>query len=99
MQRTVSEFHMVSKLLNLQFMFSVQPSFFAVKIGVFYVIYYAFLSAYFVAMMLIFYQTLDDNEPKWKGPERGIIGENPGLSVTQSLPRDGEGGGGRDADP
>ena len=53
-------------------------SFLAVKIGVFYVIYYAFLSAYFVAMMLIFYQTLDDNEPKWKGPEKGIIGMNPG---------------------
>ena len=53
-------------------------SFLAVKIGVFYVVYYAFLSAYFVAMMLIFYQTLDDNEPKWKGPEKGIIGMNPG---------------------
>ena len=59
-----------------------QPPFFTVKIGVFYVIYYAFLSAYFTAMMYIFYQTLDDNEPKWKGPERGIIGENPGLCVT-----------------
>ena len=56
-----------------------RPSFFTVKITVFYVIYYAFLSAYFVAMMLIFYQTLDDHEPKWKGPEKGIIGVNPGL--------------------
>ena len=51
---------------------------FAVKIGVFYVLYYAFLSAYFVLMMWVFYQTLSDKEPKWKGPERGIIGVNPG---------------------
>jgi len=56
------------------------------KIGVFYVIYYAFLSAYFVAMMLIFYQTLDDNEPKWKGPEKGIIGMNPGLGYRPHPP-------------
>ena len=65
--------------------------FFAVKIGLFYLVYYAFLSAYFVAMMFIFYQTLDDHEPTWKGPERGIIGENPGLYLTQSLPKEGRG--------
>jgi Sodium / potassium ATPase beta chain len=31
-----------------------------VKIGVFYVIYYAFLAGFFMGMLLIFYQTLDE---------------------------------------
>ncbi len=45
----------------------------------FYVIYYILLAGYFAAMMFIFYQTLDDDKPKWMGKERGIIGENPGM--------------------
>jgi formate/nitrite transporter FocA (FNT family) len=34
--------------------------FVSVKIGLFYVIYYAFLAGFFMGMLLIFYQTLDD---------------------------------------
>jgi sodium/potassium-transporting ATPase subunit beta len=49
------------------------------KIGLFYLVYYTFLTGYFVAMMLIFYQTLDDHHPKWMGKHGGIIGENPGM--------------------
>ena len=50
---------------------------FTVKIGLFYVIYYAFLAGFFVAMLIIFYQTLDDKMPKWQN-SNGIIGTNPG---------------------
>ncbi len=48
------------------------------KIGVFYVIYYTLLTLYFLAMLWIFYQTLDDKEPKWQNAN-GIIGTNPGA--------------------
>lgn len=48
------------------------------KIGVFYIIYYGFLAGFFMAMLLIFYQTLDDNVPKWQNTN-GIIGGNPGV--------------------
>jgi len=48
------------------------------KIGLFYVIYYAFLAGFFVAMLIIFYQTLDDTMPKWQN-SNGIIGTNPGV--------------------
>jgi len=48
------------------------------KIGVFYIIYYTFLTGFFIAMLLIFYQTLDDKVPKWQN-SNGIIGNNPGV--------------------
>ncbi len=44
---------MVNRLINFVF-------FVSVKIGLFYVIYYAFLAGFFMGMLLIFYQTLDD---------------------------------------
>lgn len=53
------------------------------KIGIYYLIYYTCLTGYFIAMLLIFYQTLDDNEPKWKGTN-GIIGGNPGNNYTDN---------------
>jgi hypothetical protein len=51
--------------------------FFSVKIGLFYVIYYACLAGFFMAMLVVFYQTLDDEVPKWLN-SNGIIGDNPG---------------------
>ena len=62
---------------------------FAVKITVFYIIYYAFLSAFFIAMLLIFYQTLNDptadlGAPRWLAGN-GIIGDNPGMYVVVKL--------------
>lgn len=54
--------------------------FFAVKIGLFYVVYYAFLTGFFIAMLVIFYQTLDDTVPKWQN-SNGIIGSNPGKKT------------------
>jgi hypothetical protein len=52
-------------------------SFFSVKILLFYVVYYAFLTGFFMAMLVVFYQTLDDEVPKWLN-SNGIIGDNPG---------------------
>ena len=52
---------------------------FAVKIGLFYIVYYTFLTGFFIGMLLIFYQTLDDKEPKWQN-SNGIIGSNPGKT-------------------
>jgi len=57
------------------------------KIGLFYVIYYAFLAGFFVAMLLVFYQTLDDTIPKWQN-SNGIIGTNPGVGY-RPMPADG----------
>jgi len=48
------------------------------KIGVFYVIYYALLAGFFMGMLFIFYQTLDDHSPRWQN-SNGIIGSNPGV--------------------
>ena len=47
------------------------------KIGLFYVVYYTFLTGFFIGMLVIFYQTLDDKQPKWLN-SNGIIGSNPG---------------------
>jgi len=48
------------------------------KILIFYIIFYLCLAAFWALMLLIFYQTIDDREPKWKlGESR--IGNNPGL--------------------
>ena len=51
--------------------------FFSVKIGLFYIVYYTFLTGFFIAMLVIFYQTLDEKVPKWQN-SNGIIGANPG---------------------
>ena len=50
---------------------------FSVKITLFYIVYYAFLTGFFMAMLVVFYQTLDDEVPKWLN-SNGIIGDNPG---------------------
>lgn len=48
------------------------------KIGLFYLIYYAFLVGFWVAMLIVFYQTVDPQVPKWIG-SKGLIGSSPGL--------------------
>ncbi|XP_048745735.1 probable sodium/potassium-transporting ATPase subunit beta-3 [Ostrea edulis] len=48
------------------------------QIGIFYLIYYACLSAFFAGMMAIFYQTLDWNYPRLQGPDT-LLKQNPGL--------------------
>jgi len=60
------------------------------KITVFYVVYYAFLTAFFIAMLLVFYQTLNDPKddeasPTWLN-SNGVIGGNPGVGYRPKPP-------------
>lgn len=55
------------------------------KILLFYVIFYAVLSGFFGAMLAVFYQTLDPNQPKWQR-EKSLIGNNPGLGFRPMPP-------------
>lgn len=48
------------------------------KVGLFYLIFYAALAAFFAVMLVIFYQTLNHFEPRWK-LDSSLIGTNPGL--------------------
>lgn len=59
--------------------------FFSAKILLFYVIFYAVLSGFFGAMLAVFYQTLDPNQPKWQR-EKSLIGNNPGLGFRPMPP-------------
>merc|ERR1712037_634303 len=52
------------------------------KITVFYLIYYTFLACFWIACLVIFFQTLPEEEsgPKWQ-QDWGLIGKNPGLGL------------------
>lgn len=50
---------------------------FTAKIFLFYIVLYAFLAAFFAAMLLVFFQTLDLYQPRWQN-SNGLIGTNPG---------------------
>jgi len=52
------------------------------KITVFYIIYYTFLACFWIACLVIFFQTLPEEEsgPKWQ-QDWGLIGKNPGLGL------------------
>ena len=56
------------------------------KITVFYIIYYTFLSAFFMLMLLIFFTTLYDEKPTWDAESNGIIGTNPGVGYRPMPP-------------
>merc|ERR550519_2850802 len=49
------------------------------KIGLFYLIYYICLAAFFAVSLIIFYQTIDDHEPSLTG-YASLIKKNPGMS-------------------
>ncbi|GAB0095243.1 Sodium/potassium-transporting ATPase subunit beta-2 [Sergentomyia squamirostris] len=55
------------------------------KILFFYIVFYVALCGFFAAMLAVFYQTLDDNMPKWQ-LENGLIGTNPGLGFRPMPP-------------
>jgi len=46
----------------------------------FYIIYYSLLAAFWAAMLMIFFTTLKDGEPKWIGAE-SLIGISPGVGL------------------
>jgi len=49
-------------------------------ITVFYLIYYSCLAAFWAICMVIFLQTVPDNEPKWQ-TDNGLIGKSPGVGM------------------
>merc|ERR1712203_995127 len=51
-------------------------------ITVFYIIYYTFLACFWIACLVIFFQTLPEEEsgPRWQ-QDWGLIGKNPGLGL------------------
>lgn len=51
-----------------------------VQITVFYIVLYAFLAGFFIALLTVFYQTLNDHEPKWTMGS-SLIGNSPGESI------------------
>lgn len=56
------------------------PSLIAVKIGIFYTIFYGVLAALVGICMWVFFQTLDPRIPKWK-MSKSLIGTNPGENL------------------
>jgi len=56
-----------------------------VKILIFYIIFYLCLAAFWAIMLLIFYQTINNESPKWQGAE-SRIGTNPGLGFRPRPP-------------
>merc|ERR1711874_200567 len=48
------------------------------KIGVFYLVYYAFLAGFFMLMLLAFFATLSSDSPTYD-TDTGLIGKNPGV--------------------
>ncbi|KAK8396733.1 hypothetical protein O3P69_005017 [Scylla paramamosain] len=53
------------------------------KIGLFYIVFYAFLAGFFSLLMFVFYQTLDYHVPKYTGEESLL--RNPGLSFRPEM--------------
>lgn len=53
---------------------------FSAQIGIFYIIYYACLAGFWAAMMAVFYQTLDWNDPRLSGPD-SLLKQNPGKFI------------------
>lgn len=55
------------------------------KILLFYILFYSGLIGFFVAMMAVFYQTIDMKIPKWQ-QDKSVIGNNPGLGFRPMPP-------------
>ncbi|XP_058808799.1 sodium/potassium-transporting ATPase subunit beta-2-like [Phymastichus coffea] len=55
------------------------------KILIFYLIFYIVLAAFFGGMLAVFYQTLDNRQPKWQ-LDASLIGSNPGLGFRPMPP-------------
>ncbi|KDR20642.1 sodium/potassium-transporting ATPase subunit beta-2-like [Zootermopsis nevadensis] len=55
------------------------------KILLFYILFYSGLVGFFLAMIAVFYQTIDLKIPKWQ-QDRSVIGSNPGLGFRPMPP-------------
>lgn len=49
-------------------------------IGAFYLVYYLALAAFWALMLLVFFQTINDHQPRWMGSE-SLIGTSPAVGV------------------
>ena len=56
------------------------------KISVFYIIYYSFLTLFFMLMLFAFFTTLNDTVPCWDTESNGIIGKIPGVGFRPMPP-------------
>merc|ERR1711988_968325 len=56
------------------------------KITLFYIVYYSFLTAFFIVMLLVFFKTLSDEKPTWTMEEGGLIGSNPAMGFRPTPP-------------
>jgi len=50
-------------------------------ITIFYIIYYSCLAGFWALMLFIFFQTIDNSEPKWTHDSGSLIGRSPALGV------------------
>lgn len=57
------------------------------KITLFYIIFYTCLAGFWTCMLVVFYQTLESDQPKWK-LDSSRIGSSPGLGFRPSPPDD-----------
>jgi len=57
------------------------------RITIFYIIFYACLAAFWSCMLVVFYQTLANDQPKWK-LDSSRIGSSPGLGFRPSPPEE-----------
>ena len=48
----------------------------SVRITLFYIIYYTFLTAFFIVMLQVFFKTLREDRPTWTMEDGGLIGLN-----------------------
>lgn len=55
------------------------------RITIFYIIFYACLAAFWTCMLVVFYQTLANDQPKWT-LDSSRIGSSPGLGFRPSPP-------------
>ena len=59
----------------------------SVKITLFYIIYYTFLTAFFIVMLQVFFKTLREDRPTWTMEDGGLIGNQSLLEskITQYI--------------
>ena len=55
------------------------------QITIFYIVLYAFLAGFFSALLIIFFQTVDNHQPKWKLDD-SLIGNSPGMGYRPMHP-------------
>ena len=58
----------------------------SVRITLFYIIYYTFLTAFFIVMLQVFFKTLREDRPTWTMEDGGLIGLSWGQLSRSQIP-------------